>query len=191
MDMDMDLAAWMSNSKNCYKIITSIHSNILHYTFAFKGISIKVNQDGNLKETFIKFYLYRALNSRYYDIQNVKFWYCLGWSFAREGRNLIFFRMASSPLLSPTCSDVNAMYLNDSFLFFNFRDYNTNSFCKNKIRNYDNNVMQKKLKTKNLFLDCFSVRILINSLFFWKITESCFSFEKPVEDLKIILYFAQ
>ena len=113
----MDLAAWMSNSKNCYKIITSIHSNILHYTFAFKGISIKVNQDGNLKETFIKFYLYRALNSRYYDIQNVKFWYCLGWSFAREGRNLIFFRMASSPLLSPTCSDVNAMYLNDSFLF--------------------------------------------------------------------------
>lgn len=54
----MDLAAWMSNSKNCYKIITSIHSKILHYTFAFKGISIKVNQDGNLKETFIKFYLY-------------------------------------------------------------------------------------------------------------------------------------
>ena len=51
---------------------------------------------------------------------------------------------------------------------FNFEDYGTNSFCKNKMKNYKNNVMQSSQKNKNLFLDCFSVIILINSLLFEK-----------------------
>ena len=52
--------------------------------------------------------------------------------------------------------------------------------------------MQKKLKTKNLFLDCFSVIILINSLLLKNNIIQCrissYSLKKLVENLKMILF---